>query len=47
MVFELFTQNVRNCEVTIVGDTTPGEAAHNLDHYPFRKMKKSQEQYML
>ena len=36
---------VRNCGVAKVGDATLGAMTHKLDHYPFRKMRKSQEQY--
>ena len=45
VVFSYAPKYVRNCIVTKVGDTTLGAGAHKLDRYPFRKMRKSQEQY--
>ena len=36
---------VHNCGVTIVGDTNLVAVANKLDHYQFRKMRKTQEQY--
>ena len=42
--FDYAPNYVRNCGVTKVGDTTLGAGAHKLERYPFRKMRKSQEQ---
>ena len=39
VVFELCAKYVSNCGVKKRGTFYPGEGAHKLDRYPFRKMK--------